>query len=592
MRRAPQNIFILCILLGLVFSTMSCSKKIPDDNGLINLSHKGKPNAVIVLPPYQSRSSTLAAKELAYHLQKMTGAKFSIVRKRQKNKVNIFIGNPDFYSKFRKDFTQNKEASFIQVQENEIYLIGNDDDFTPIEPYAHSRNDMQRANAEWDKISGHYWTNPYAALFKTYNKNLDIWEDDERGTLNAVYKFLEQLGVRWYMPGELGTIIPEKAGLSLEPSKLLIEPDFAFRYFAFYAKSFYQASNDDVLWQLRLGLNKGVNSFAQLGHGSRAIHARKEIRNSKKDYFGLYKGKRDISSRNSGKPCLSSPDLKKDNIVFARKMFDHFKVETVSVMPTDAYTEVCTCHLCKGKGTYERGFNGQISDYVWNYVNDVAKELYKTHPNKKVRCFAYGAYLLPPESIDQLSPNIEVGVCRFRKDLLSSEKNENFYNLVKEWKNLSNQKEVIIWDYYLHGLENSPHRYSPIVFPRFLDDDTEKLQNAIKGKFIEVYRKNSGFELDLSDLATNHINIYFSAKYLWDKNLDVEKQLEEYCNLFYGPASKDMKLFIKTAEENVDNLSSSARDLKKLLSKAKSKTNSTSTYSKRISLIEEYISKL
>ncbi len=33
------------------------------------------------------------------------------------------------------------------------------------------------------------------------------------GTLFGVYELLEQMGVRWYMPGDIGTVIPEKRQL-------------------------------------------------------------------------------------------------------------------------------------------------------------------------------------------------------------------------------------------------------------------------------------------------------------------------------------------------------------------------------------------
>ena len=69
-----------------------------------------------------------------------------------------------------------------------------------------------------------------------------------------------------------------------------------------------------------------------------------------------------------------------------------------------------------GKGTPERGWNGQISDYVWDYVNRVGQEVLKTHPDKKILCLAYGAYQAPPLKIDKLSPNILVGITQARAD--------------------------------------------------------------------------------------------------------------------------------------------------------------------------------
>ena len=48
----------------------------------------------------------------------------------------------------------------------------------------------------------------------------DIHWDFERGTLNGVYRFLEELGVRWFFPGRFGTVIPKKQNIELKSMKI------------------------------------------------------------------------------------------------------------------------------------------------------------------------------------------------------------------------------------------------------------------------------------------------------------------------------------------------------------------------------------
>ena len=69
-----------------------------------------------------------------------------------------------------------------------------------------------------------------------------------------------------------------------------------------------------------------------------------------------------------------------------------------SVMPEDGFS-LCQCELCRGQATLDRDPSGFHSDYVWGFVARVAKELAKTHPDKKVFCGAYSSYRLPPRSI-------------------------------------------------------------------------------------------------------------------------------------------------------------------------------------------------
>ena len=138
---------------------------------------------------------------------------------------------------------------------NWLALIGEDEDYVPKEPYARSRSDRKRAAREWDKLTGARWAHPGVSTFKGYNKALDAWCSDKRGSLNAVYDFLRSLGVRWYAAGELGEILPTVKDIPLPKVGKTVQPDFGCRNMMFYADRFFMASREEALWQLRLGLN-------------------------------------------------------------------------------------------------------------------------------------------------------------------------------------------------------------------------------------------------------------------------------------------------------------------------------------------------
>ena len=89
-----------------------------------------------------------------------------------------------------------------------LALVGNDVEFIPREPWArHHGQWLGETKKAWEELAGHPWRNPIASrIYKNYNKHLDIWSYDHRGSLNAVYAFLRELGVRWYMPGEIGEV--------------------------------------------------------------------------------------------------------------------------------------------------------------------------------------------------------------------------------------------------------------------------------------------------------------------------------------------------------------------------------------------------
>ncbi len=70
---------------------------------------------------------------------------------------------------------------------------------------------------------------PDAFIMSISNDGIILRGKGAEGTLNAVYEFLNACGVRWFMPGKIGEVIPVKAALSLKVNSVLIVPDFRYR---------------------------------------------------------------------------------------------------------------------------------------------------------------------------------------------------------------------------------------------------------------------------------------------------------------------------------------------------------------------------
>ena len=49
------------------------------------------------------------------------------------------------------------------------------------------------------------------------------------GTLNAVYRFLDRQGVRWYLPGEVGEVVPQRDTLAVGDLDVIERPDYLHR---------------------------------------------------------------------------------------------------------------------------------------------------------------------------------------------------------------------------------------------------------------------------------------------------------------------------------------------------------------------------
>ena len=557
---------------------------------------EGRPRAELVIAEKSPHMVSLAARELQTHVEKISGAKLPIVTEPSGNyPVRIHVGCSAHLKRLGVTDEGLDHGAFRMASgDNWLALVGRDANFSLPEPWAHSRADRERVLKEWDAITGEKWGNPMLLVHKSFNEELGVCEYDQRGSLNAVHEYLRSLGVRWYLPGEEHEIVPKRATLELPKVDRVVHPDFPVRFLRFYNR-FWAASREEVLWQLRLGLNPGleVTGLAGIGHGTVNVHARKETQEKHPEYYALWGKRATIAGHGRGKPCLSSEGLFEQNVKYARAVLDHYQAPWIAVMPADGYSLICQCELCKGKDTPERGYRGRLSDYVWAYVNRVAKELYRSHPNRKVCCFAYGTYLLPPLGIDELSPNIVVGICQWRSLFHDADVRRNMLDLRRAWLEKMGSGRLIIWGYYLHARPNAYGWVSiPAVFPHLIAEDLRSLEGRSYGDHLETYREHR--ENGWRTVATNHLNIYVTSRLYWDADQDVDALLDEYYRLFYGPAHREAKAFFGFCEANWFKMKGDVAAIDRmfaLLAEARRAAGDT-VYGQRLDLIADYTAPL
>ncbi len=556
------------------------------------LVQDSQPQAEIILAENAPRMTKLATEDLQAYVAKMSGAKLGIANKPSGGRLlPVFVGRSAHTDALKLTDAGLAHGAFrIVATDRALVLLGHDADFTPPEPHARHNGDIPRATAEWDKLTGAKWGFPHVQLYKSQHGKLKLWEQDERGSFNAVCELLRRLGVRWFMPGEIGEVVPKLATIRIPVGDETVRPGFALRYPYQYFKRFSMTSVDELMWQLRLGLSEApeVIGLGDLGHGINPVHERPEMRDAHPEWYVLSGRKRETAgSFGAGKPCLSSPGLFAENVRFVRAMFDIYKEPMVSVMPEDGYVALCQCELCKGKGTPERGWNGQISDYVWDYVNRVGLELMKTHPDKKILCFAYGAYQAPPAKIARLSPNIVVGITQARSAFYEPTERKVHEELRAAWRTRTTQP-LLIWDYYLGSRPGHVYESLPMFFTRQVAEDLKSLKGISLGDFIEVQREWEG----LKSLAANHLNLYVNSRYWWNADQPLEPLLEDYCAKFYGPAAAEMRAFIAFSEANWMHMRKQPDKIDAafaLLAKAQAKVPTDSGFAKRIGIIADYI---
>ena len=532
------------------------------------LVDKGVPRAEIVVAEKRPRMVTLAALELRHFLQKMTGARLSIVTApTTEGSVKIHVGQSAETDRLGVTAEGLRGGAYrIVFGPDWLVLIGKDRDFDAAQmPWPVSRKDVPRAAAAWTKATAGKtdaaWGFPFGSGFKAFWNPKDFtaqmttrygedfaalwktesgfWLHDEGGSLNAVYGLLRHLGVRWFMPGELGEVVPKKETIVVGARNETVKPDYPVRDWNWY--NFAGFDYDDIIWARRLGMNSCDELLGPSTgpHGLVHVLSAPAMQKAHPEFYALIGGKRDTAHRERGTPCFSSDGLEAETGRYIRFLFDAYNLPSVDIWPVDGL-RLCQCEKCTGKSA---------SELVWGFADRVARQIHQSHPSKRITCGAYTSYAEPPDSIKQFSPNLAVWISNCgRPKMTDPEHWTDYMARIKRWRDKVAPGNILRLEnnrYHIWG-EGEPISY-PVLHPRGVARDLKALQGISLGDTGEQSQVGGKWRAP----ALEHITLYVQSRFLWDAGQDVDQVLDEYCAMFYGPAAHTMKEAITYAEQNL-----------------------------------------
>ncbi len=540
------------------------------------LVDKGAPRAQIVIAAEnRPRMATLAALELQRHIQTMSGARLPIVTSADASMpVKIYVGKSPATEKLGVTDKDLKYGAFRMASGPDwLVLLGNDFDFVPPAYLARKRSD-KTAELAWKKSlvgkTDMEWGFPFqsgvesqwipkqfdALLEANYGKGAaELWlaggnttrgfeYQDENGSLNAVCEFLRGLGVRWFMPGKLGEVVPERKSIGLTAVNKTVTPDTHFRSWMWNNYSAF--SFDDVLWARRIGMNSPHQKIGYAGgaHGLTHVHSGEAMKKAHPEYYALLGGKRDIEHRGHGTPCFTSEGLIRETVNYCRFMFDVYDMPAVDLWPGDGLSH-CGCEGCKAKST---------PDLVWGFTERVGRELYKTHPDKLITSGAYTSYNDTSDKVGKFTPNVAIKISNSGRPKMNDPEHwADYTSRMERWKAKVAPGNLIRFEnnlYHLWGKEDGVRGAAisyPVIHPRAMAKDLQYLKGVALGGSGEV----SQYRAKWQAMGLEHITLYVQARFFWDADQDVDQVLNEYCTLFYGPAATAMKEAIDFAESNL-----------------------------------------
>ena len=369
---------------------------------------------------------------------------------------------------------------------------------------------------------------------------------DEKGTLNAVYDFLERhCGVRWYMPTAIGTAYEPRPTLQVNVKPVRRTPTMIHRWMT--PTTLYLPTKADPvptaeadLWKLRMRI--GGQAF-WVSHSFGGYYER--FYEDHPDWFAQgYEGK-------PGQVCFTNDEVVAQVVRDARAFFDgegsqhgaHDLGDVFGIVPEDN-NRYCQCENClalrnDAEMDNPQFSNGKWSRLVWTFVNRVAREVRKTHPDKWIGALAYWDYAYYPEGLD-LEPNVAVQLCLHTRNWFCPSMEVNDTKVFTEWVQAEGGKRpMYVWLYYnFPALQSMYGGWNG--FPSYF------AHTAVKQ--MEMYRKagmRGVFFEHSSEFGETHLidvpDLYVSLRMAEDGQLDGDELIDEFFDKFYGAAAEPMR---------------------------------------------------
>jgi len=485
-----KHLCVILVCVGIVSAWAPPAAGADQPSAPLYLVKDGQPEAEIVYEEVQSDDPKMqqriqgrirgCANELARYIRQMTGATMNVVPKdRAGTGAAVEVGRTAFVNGLKVPWDElDKDTIVIKRVGNKLVLAG---------------------------------ASPTAVRY-------------------AVNTFLEDVcGVRWYKPDDLWTIVPERKDIVVNQLDLVETPDYISRSFSLHvvhAERSGWLGHNKVCWGARYHVPHNMGKIVD-----------PSLYEEHPEYFPQIGGKRVKPKRqlSDWQPCFSKPAVVDLAVEAARKYFDENPDRELFSLAQNDNLGWCQCPKCLAMNRgmrYDDHARPDFSPVYFTFVNRVAAEVAKSHPDKKFGAMAYelGTKTPPPF---KLHPNVVIKVVndrsRFHGDPKFRAAEQRF---LRDWAEKCNAFGFHNWHW--------GNRY---VIPRLELQSTRDFLRFGREVGAVGYHGEEYPNWGLDGPKT-----WITARLLWDTEEDVDALVDDYCRNCYGEAADPMRRFYDTLE--------------------------------------------
>lgn len=364
-------------------------------------------------------------------------------------------------------------------------------------------------------------------------------------TEDAIYYFLSHyLGVKWFIPGEMGEEVPVLTRFALERESRIMQPSFLNRLLLSG-----RSGSDHLKWDRRNLLSRRGWKFNHNLH--RIITP--DLLETKPEWFIQRFGQRVPTGGGRGpNPNLLNAELCR---YVAAQAVDYFAEDPASTTFSIAITD--SLYFDESPTTQDvvqpfRFFRNRpvYSDLVYRFSNEVAETIWPLDANGRIDFDQ-----VPPEAQDKflgtlayywaeqvpsfpVHPRVIPYLTSDRGQWFSRAYREEDIDLIRRWCEAG--PEIIgTWDYY----EGSPY-YVPRYFAAQAGDSIPLLYESGVRAFYAEGRAMWGFDAP---------RIWLAAQLLWDATLDPDALLDTFFTGYYKEVAAPMEAFFDILQQQWNN---------------------------------------
>jgi hypothetical protein len=548
-----------CVVLACCAQWGAVCAELPNESAgkppasMFTLAKEGRPACSIVTAANPTPAARLAAMELQFHVLKITGAELPIRTDSVAVRgARILVGESAATRAMGyhgSDFAP--QEYLVAFRPDTLILMGRDWEDTDA-----NRKELGRPMSCGETLADtrhkiDYWKTVGMPERSTGEMELPGIYDDQ-ATCYAAYHFIEEFcGVRWYGATQPSIIIPSQKTLAVSGADVRRSPALKYRDYLcgggwpFMSGQWGPVTGEEsrLFWRrMRLGGEKWAGNHTFNRKTFDTVFTDPEYQAQ-----GPGKGKQ---------LCYTNPKLIGQVAQMARDYFDGKQATPegwkavgnyFAIIPDDN-SNFCRCDRCRELITSGRGMktgqfsSGSISNYFFSFVNAVAREVAKTHPDKYIATLAYWNYAYPPSTFE-MEPNVSMAPCLHTcMYAIHKEMRENDMKLYHEWLQKT-KAPLYLWNYYHHPMEPAlidKFNCFPNIMPHSSVESARMfIKDGVRGIFI----------CGQQDMLESYLIMR-----IWDDpGQDVDAMMDEFFQRYFGAAAKPMKAFYLELESIATN---------------------------------------